>query len=188
MAGIILTESDIEKASTYVPIDAKDRIARIVAAFCVEPTEGADGIPIYRENRKLRQMFLMGILAEMYLHRDYHLQKVQLGDNGEEQDVRLLMLQAEYDEWAASHVINQLERLKKDKAKKVSNRVYDLLYDYKAFEGMIFGAVRDELEGRNDPLRRAATTLFEVAPGIIKTTIAELRDSAPNGGEANAEK
>lgn len=71
MAVITITEADLAKASTYIPIESKDRIARIVAAFCVEPADGENGAPVYRENRKLRQMFLMGILAEMYLHRDY---------------------------------------------------------------------------------------------------------------------
>lgn len=184
MAAITITESDIAKASTYVPIEAKNGIARIVATFCVEPTDGMGDAPVYRENRKIRQMFLMGILAELYLHRDYHVQKVKVGE-ADEQEVRLLMQISEYDEWAESHVINQLERLKKDKTKKVSNTVYDLLYDYKAFEGMIFGAIRDELEARNDPLRRAAEALCVITPEMIKTAVASIRDAAQGGGEAH---
>lgn len=185
MAVITITEADLAKASTYIPIESKDRIARIVAAFCVEPADAENGAPVYRENRKLRQMFLMGILAEMYLHRDYRIQRVKLGESGEEQDVRLLMQLSEYDDWAGSHVINQLERLKKDKTKKVSNTVYDLLYDYKAFEGMIFGAIRDELEARNDALHRAAAVLCEITPDMIKTAVGEIREAGKNGGEAH---
>lgn len=185
MAVITITEADLAKASTYIPIESKDRIARIVAAFCVEPADGENGAPVYRENRKLRQMFLMGILAEMYLHRDYRIQRVKLGESGEEQDVRLLMQLSEYDDWAGSHVVNQLERLKKDKTKKVSNTVYDLLYDYKAFEGMIFGAIRDELEARNDALHRAAAALCEITPDLIRTAVGEIREAAKNGGDAH---
>ena len=183
--AVTITESDISKASTYVPIEAKKGVARIIALFCVEPAADMGGAPVYRENRKFRQMFLMGILAEMYLHRDYHLQRVKLGEDGEEQDVRLLMQESEYDEWAASHVVNQLERLKKDKTKKVSNTVYDLLYDYKAFENMIFGAIRDELEARNDPLRRAAAVLCEITPDMIKTALAGVRETQQNDGDAH---
>lgn len=185
MAVITITESDLAKASTYVPIEAKNGIARIVATFCVEPVDGTGAVPVYRENRKLRQMFLMGILAELYLHRDYHIQKVTVDETGEEQDVRLLMQLSDYDEWAESHVINQLERLKKDKTKKVSNTVYDLLYDYKLFESMIFGAIRDELEARNDPLRRAAAVLCEITPDMIKATVETIRETAQNGGDSH---
>ena len=92
---------------------------------------------------------------------------------------------SEYDDWAGSHVINQLERLKKDKTKKVSNTVYDLLYDYKAFEGMIFGAIRDELEARNDALHRAAAVLCEITPDMIKNAVGEIREAAKNGGDAH---
>lgn len=183
--AVTITESDIAKASTYVPIEAKKGIARIIAMFCVEPAADMGGAPMYRENRKFRQMFLMGILAELYLQREYHLQRVQLGESGEEQDVRLLMQESEYDEWAGSHVMNQLERLKKDKTKKVSNTVYDLLYDYKAFESMIFGAIRDELEARNDPLRRAAALLCEITPDMIKATVETIRETAQNGGDSH---
>lgn len=45
MAVITITEADLAKASTYIPIESKDRIARIVAAFCVEPADGENVRP-----------------------------------------------------------------------------------------------------------------------------------------------
>lgn len=185
MAVITITEADLAKASTYIPIESKDRIARIVAAFCVEPADGENGAPVYRENRKLRRCSSWAFWRKCICTEITGIQRVKLGESGEEQDVRLLMQLSEYDDWAGSHVINQLERLKKDKTKKVSNTVYDLLYDYKAFEGMIFGAIRDELEARNDALHRAAAVLCEITPDMIKTAVGEIREAAKNGGDAH---
>jgi hypothetical protein len=179
MADVItITEEDIAKVTTYVPLETKISIANIIAAFCVEKadnSENSDGL--YRENRKLRQMFLMGILAEMYLHKDYKLQTVKLSEDGEAQEVRLLMDLDEYDRWASSHVMNQLERLKKDKTKKASNLMYDLLFDYKAFEGIVFGAIRDTLEAKNDILRRATAALSEAwTPETAKTAARAIKE------------
>lgn len=177
-AVITITEEDIAKVTTYVPLETKVSIANIIAAFCVEKAdngENSDGL--YRENRKLRQMFLMGILAEMYLHKDYKLQTVKLSEDGEAQEVRLLMDLDEYDRWASSHVMNQLERLKKDKTKKASNLMYDLLFDYKAFEGIVFGAIRDTLEAKNDILRRTTAALSEAwTPETAKTAARAIKE------------
>lgn len=159
MAAITITEEEVANASTYVSLESKAEISKIIAIFCVEPVKSEDGLVVYRENRKLRQMFMMGILAEMYLHREYKMQTVKLEGDEEAKEVRLLMDLDDYDVWASSHVMNQLERLKKDKTKKVSNYVYDLLYDYKAFENFVYGAIRDEIEKQNDPMRRAMALL-----------------------------
>ena len=51
--------------------------------------------------------------------------------------------------------MNQLERLKKAADKTALNTIFDLLYDYKAIEMMLTGAIRDELEAHNDPFNRA---------------------------------
>lgn len=175
MAAITITEEEVANAATYVALESKVEIAKIIAIFCSEPTTDEDGFVMYRENRKLRQMFLMGILAEMYLHREYKKQAVKTSDSEEPKEVRLLMDLDDYDAWASSHVMNQLERLKKDKTKKVSNYVYDLLYDYKAFENIIYGAIRDELERQNDPLRRA---MISLKAAITPENVKALKETA----------
>lgn len=158
---ITITEEDILGAQTYTPLSAKELLTRAIAALCVEPVEiKADENeslpPMFRENRKLRHQFQMGILATM-LHREYPLQKVAYrhSSDGEEHELTWCMDEDEYDIWAMSHVMNQLERLKKTKNAAVVNRLFDLLYDYKAIELMLTGAIRDELEAHNDLFNRA---------------------------------
>ena len=98
----------------------------------------------------------MGILATM-LNRAFALQAVTVrGDeSGEERHLAWCMDEDVYTEWASSHVMNQLERMKKSKDTELVNRVFDFLYDYKAIEMMLSGAIRDELEINNDVFNRA---------------------------------
>lgn len=158
---IEITAEDIKNAATYTPIQLKEVIARNIAALCIEPVEvdAGDGqmLPtMFRENRKLRQQYQMGILASL-LGREFAVQKATIRtDNGkEERDLAWCMDEDDFNKWAGSHVMNQLERLKKGKDSVVVNKVFDLLYDYKAIEMMLGGAIRDELEVHNDIFNRA---------------------------------
>ncbi len=166
---IVITAEDIANAMTFMPLASKEVLTRSMALFCVEPVEvsGADGEPLptmFRENRKLRHQIQMGILATM-LNRNYELQSVKYrGDDGvREERLSWCMDADEYEKWASSHVMNQLERLKKCKNTETVNKVFDLLYDYKAIEMMLSGAIRDELEARNDVLNRAMQYLSNAA-------------------------
>ena len=158
MAEIIITEEDVINANTYIPGADKEEFSRNIAVLCAEPVEVRVGdaelaLPNRaRENRRLRQQFQMGILAT-YLRKDFHYQMVKF-NGGEEAPLAMCMEAGECDEWASSHVFNQLERIKKGKNHEAANKVFDLLYDYKALESMISVAIRDELDAINDPLAR----------------------------------
>lgn len=158
---IKITAEDIKNATTYTELGIKEVLARNIASLLMEPVEiNVDGNsalpPMYRENRKLRQQYQMGILATM-LHREYTLEKVKIktDDGTEERQLAWCMSADDYNVWASSHVMNQLERLKKGKDGVDVNKIFDLLYDYKALEMMLSGAIRDELEERNDLFNRA---------------------------------
>ena len=162
MADIVITAEDIAKAMTYIPLTAKEGIARNIAPICLEPVEINVGInqsfPLpnrVRENRKLVQQYKMGFLA-YYLRRKFTPQKAKIAD-GDTIELSMCMDEDEYNEWASSHVFNQLERLKKSKdSAETANRVFDLLYYYKMMENMLNLAIRDEVEARNDVFNRAA--------------------------------
>lgn len=189
-----ITAEDIQNATTFTSLSIKEVVARAIARLCIEPVEiiSDDGEPLptmFRENRKLRQQFQMGILANL-LGREITLQKLKIrtDDGVEEKALAWCMDEDEYNEWAGSHVINQLERLKKGADKELANRVFDFLYDYKAIEMMISGAIRDELEAHNDLFNRAmqyfSVTATNAAMGeLMKKTL----DSADfkKEGEAN---
>ena len=158
---INITAEDIKNASAYTTLPAKEVLTRSVAQFCIEPVEVSvdDETPLppmFRENRKLRSQFMMGILASL-LGKEYTLQTVKIrGDeSAEEHQLAWCMDEDDYQLWASSHVMNQLERLKKSRDTETVNKVFDFLYDYKAIEMMLLGAIRDELDVANDPFNRA---------------------------------
>lgn len=158
MAEIKITEDEILDANDYVNICTKEAITRLFAQLCAERVDNPNSTrlqplpPLYRENRRLRQQMSMGVFAKLYLKKDIKLQTVSIESNGkvEKNAVDCCMETAQFDEWSASHVFNQMERLKASKKEGVRNKVFDILYDFKCFENMLFGAIRDELEMRND--------------------------------------
>jgi len=189
---ITITEEDILNAQTYTPITAKELLARAVASLCIEPVEvksnETDALPpMFRENRKLRHQFQMGILATL-LHREYALQKIRYSgeDADSEHELTWCMDEDEYDLWAMSHVMNQLERMKKSANKVVVNRLFDFLYDYKAIELMLTGAIRDELEAHNDIFNRAMQFFSVSATQAAMNSLVEgeLRNLLSKEGEA----
>lgn len=155
--AISITEQDILNAADYINIGLKEEFTRAVAFVCLEPVEvknDGDALPLmFRENKKIKAQYLMGTLAVM-LNRKFTPQDLKSGEILEG-----CMSEADYNMWASSHVMNQLERLKKCGKPAVVNKLFDLLYDYKALELMLTGAIKDELEVRNDPLNRAMQLL-----------------------------
>lgn len=188
MADIEITEDEVLSANTYIDICSKEAVTRLFAQLCAERVENPNSTklqplpPLYRENRRLRQQMSMGVLAKLYLGRDIQLQTVTIEADGERTEKRIdcCMDTDEFDIWAASHVINQLERLKASKKPGVRNKVFDLLYDFKCFENMLFGAIRDELEVRNDFADRF-TKLMDLQTGPESLAEAEKLLNALKG-------
>ena len=183
--SVNITAEMAEKANSYVPVSEKQMVSRAVAFFCCEavqpdtPTSMKE-LPkltmMVQENRKLRQQFQMGLLAD-YLGCKYPVEAAVIpGENGEsvEQPLPHCMAEEEYDRWASSHVMNQMERLKKSKESGVADKVFDILYDYKNYENMISAAIRDYMEQMNDSFNRVAEyiSLFateEVSQAVMKS-------------------
>lgn len=166
MAKITITAEDIRNAADYVSIEQKQSATQWMTTFCVEqfrsPNDGKPLAlpPVYKENRMTRQMFLMGVLAHLYLKKPCRWQKVRFeaNDGSVEKPVSLMMDADDYNDWAESHVLNQLERLKKQKG-ETADKVFDLLEDYKLFEHMLLGAIRDEVSVRNSDADRLAMVM-----------------------------
>lgn len=174
---ITITEEDILNSATYVNIALKEQFTRAVAYLCLEPVtvqidEGETLPTMFRENKKIKSQYLMGTLASM-LQKSYESEHLSTGE-----EMTGCMVEAEYDDWASSHVMNQLERLKKTKDSEMVNKLFDLLYEYKSIEIMLNGAIKDELEARNDPLNRAMQWFtLSAADAAVKEAIGgELRD------------
>ena len=175
---ITITEKDILDASSYIGISTKEAFTRAIAFVCLEPVQvevDDDGnvLPtMFRENKKIKAQYMMGTLANL-LGKRFESEKLQSGE-----ELTGCMAETEYDLWAQSHVMNQLERLKKVKNTEVVNKLFDVLYEYKATEFMLTGAIKDELEIRNDPFNRAMQwfTLSAADAGvkeIVKMAVSE---------------
>ena len=128
-----ITAEMIENAETYIPLLEKAKLAEDIAHKCVKavafsytPANGGAEVPMppgAQEVPFLTSLCLMGTLVSRYLKQ------------GKDWDNDVQMPLNVYDEWASSHVMNQLERLKVNK--KIANRVYDMLYDYKDLRWMV---------------------------------------------------
>lgn len=181
---VTIKESHIQNASTYLPLAVKEAMTRLMAQLCVEKLEAAspDGLmplpPIFRENRMKRQQFLMGVLAGCYLKQGYALETMKvMGKDGSatEEKINYMMAVGDCDEWGESHIINQLERLKKSKTKGIADGVFDILQDYRMFENMLLGAIRDELERRNDITGRLTRMIqMQSSPELLAALQGEL--------------
>lgn len=151
--AINITEKDILDADTYINLEIKEKFVRAIAFICTEPVEiqnDSETLPMmFRENKKIKAQYLMGVVANL-LKKPFESVTLPTGE-----ELVGCMCDMDYDKWAESHVMNQLERLKKTKDKAVADKLFDLLYEYKAVESMLTGAIRDEMEIRNDPFNRA---------------------------------
>ena len=180
--AIILHLEDIKKAKTYLPLRHKAALANLMAPLCIlteqnSASTAANPLPDRCvENRMMRLQCLYGVLAGYYLGMDYQMEKLILNDeHGKriEREINYCMSADGVDEWAASHVMNQFDRLKREKT--AANTVYDLLYDFKGFEALLNGAIRDELEMRNDPaLRMAQLLAMQATPEAVQDTLHTL--------------
>ena len=179
--AIEISVEDIIKAKAYMPISIKEARARVLAMMCVERVDiPNDGIlpmpPMWQENRMLRHQFLMGTLVSFYLGRELQKQKVVFNtEHGKSKEVELdyLMDTDQYNEYAESHIMNQLERLKKNK--EVGNKVYDICYDFKMFENMLLGAIKDKVEQLNEPCGRLMQMIqMQTTPETVENALNEL--------------
>ena len=143
---ITLTKTDIiEKAKTYIPLERKHIWARNVAAACtrnVVVTGNDNGSVIAvpdrcEENSMARTMALASALAQNYLGI---------------WDEEYVMQAADYDEVLSSHLIGQLERMKRDA--EIKDKVFDLLEDYTELKKMLNTEIYTRLGHLNDPISR----------------------------------
>lgn len=183
---IVITSDIIKKASTYIPIMEKQRMVEAIAPLCVAkvklsyiPTGAADNETQsapdrHQEVKCLTNLFLMGILAHEYLRMPYD------GDEARDGYRHLQMPANVYDKWAGSHVMNQLERLKKDK--DLTETIFDLMYDYKEMRWLLANEIETILGHNNDPVWRLMDAFNHAVTaevnGAIEPMIAQARERA----------
>lgn len=182
--AVTITQEDVKKARSYMPLAVKDAVSRLMANLCVREVKNEASTKDFPlpdfciEDRQMRQQCLYGVLAGWYLQKDFEhvLLAVETEDGTtEEKPINFCMTPQAVDEWAGSHVDNQIERLKRDK--QIANKVYDLMYDYKGFESMLLGAIRERIAMTNDPALRLAQMLsVQTTPESVRELMKTMDD------------
>ena len=179
-----ITIEDVRKARSYIPTATKEYMARLMAKLIVRQREN-DAVtsdiplpPVLVEDRMRRLQCLHGALCGWYFGGEYEKEKIvsqNAAGEKKSEDLNFVMSLDALDKWLEGHPMNQLERLKKEK--QVANKVYDILYDFKAFELMLNGAIREEMEMGNDPaLRMAQVLAMQTTPEALQEVIKMAED------------
>ena len=180
---IVITPEIVKSATDYIPLMKKQEMAETIAQKCIvkvlmkytEKGDGTDSVPMpdrYQEYHMYTNLYLMGVLAHEYLHIPYEGD----GTGKEIIDYENLKMPANvYDQWGASHVLNQLEQMKTDR--ELREKVFDLLNDYKDFRWMLAHEI-DILLGHNNDV---VTRMMQALGASIKEMAA---DSMQELGEA----
>lgn len=182
MESIVITKEIIERASDYIPLLQKTEMAESIAQDCiarvkmsrVDSSGNRQPLPDrYQERQLLTNLYLMGILAHEYLHIPYE------GNDTIKEGTpyyHLMMPLATYDIFASSHVINQLEKLKADKDCK--DKVFNILYDYRKLQRMVYDEIAFATDHQNDLVWRFLEVFEEGAKQAAYDTVNSVSDAS----------
>lgn len=155
---IVLTEEMILEANDYLPLGQKYEMAQAIAQDCVAKAkmqmQREDGtvkaLPDRVQEMQLKtNLYMMGVLAKHYLKIAYEGMDDMMGDN---RFFGLQMPMNLYDQFAQSHVMNQLEQMKT--SRNVKDKVYNILYDYRKFQRMVNAEIEIVVGHQNDVVWR----------------------------------
>ena len=175
MTDKTITEDIILNATLYVPIAKKSALARAFAEDCISKVEiklnGDDASsilpPRYQENPMMKSLYGMMTLLSEYLHM------MPTDDEG-----NVSMDADTFDEWGASSIMNQLDRMKSSKNQEIRNRVYDILDDYREFYRMLGVEISSILANKNDMLSRFMQYFqSEITADIVKGALGGLQSA-----------
>lgn len=177
--AVIITEEMIQNADDYLSLAQKEGMAKYFAIACVEEMEsqGKGSLPpLLRERFGLKQQYLMGVLAQLYLHQDFDKQKVSyIGDKKTDGVLDACMSEESYDEWAQSHVFSQINRIIRRKDSEVADKAYELMNDFKTFSMMLNDSIQALIKQQNDPVNRMVKALtMSITPENTKALLAQL--------------
>ena len=176
-----ITKGMILEAHDYVTNAAKDSWVDRVAPNCfnrLSISADDEQLPaMYMVNASLKSRYLMSALVSLYLGVTYDA----------EDDDPLLMTEAEYDKWACSHAICQIDRWKRDA--DVRDKCFDLLYDYHELEKRLSSQITGLLTVQNDPVVRQSqqtSDMIKKFPEMLNE-LKELADKHQGDGKGDGD-
>lgn len=190
---IVITPEIVKNATDYIPLMKKQEMAETIAQKCIvkvlmkytEKGDGTDSVPMpdrYQEYHMYTNLYLMGVLAREYLHIPYE------GDGSGKEHTgydNLKMPVNVYDQWGASHVLNQLEQMKTDR--EMREKVFDLLNDYKDFRWMLAHEIDILLGHDNDVVTRVMQAIGASIKEMAADSMQELGEALQNEQPQEAE-
>lgn len=170
---LTLTEDGLrDLAKSYASLEVKKRFLADCAMRCFDKmeigTESGEPLPpFYKENGVSKARYMMSALVTIYLGE--RAVNVAADDPWELTD-------EEYDEYAASFPISQLERIKKTtQDKDLRDKIYDLLSDYRLLEKLLNAECYGLLPAMNDTLSRFQTMMTaQTTPEAAEATLKSL--------------
>lgn len=185
MEKIELTEEIMLGCNSYLKIMEKTAMAEYIAEHSIDKVSistNESGYPMpdmYKENAQRKSRYLMGALAQFYLGLPFE------PIEGE----KFMMDAVDYDKFAGSHILNQIERMKRSQTKEVREMAFDLLYDYREFEKRVNREISAMLTIMNDPTSRLLLAQqTDNTPEAFQAAQAELRKLADALEEYRTEK
>lgn len=169
MSAFELTPEMMKNAQTYMPVESKMELSKLLAESCVvDLPDTEENLPageilnlphLKGEDMQIKQINLMTTLVSYYLQLDYDKE----------------MPKAEvYDYFASAHLLNQIERYKSDKDLK--DIAFDLLADYKEFKKFVDTEIYNLKQTANDPFTRFLSTMAIVnAPESLRKLVEEYQ-------------
>ena len=121
---------------------------------------------MYIEDTFAKSRYLMAALCVLYLGIPSDKLDKESGDDW-------LMTDAEYDHYAMSHIVNQIERMKSNA--ELRDKAFDLLRDYRDLEKRLNTAIYNTMAVMNDPINRLFQKLaFDMSPEALEAQKKEL--------------
>jgi len=182
-----ITEEIMRNAESYLGLNEKEAIVRTVLPGCVkriydydyekgEYLTAADDLPttmpMYGEDTAFKSRVVMGTVLHFYLGLD-------IGED-------LSISPALYDQYAGSHVLNQIERFKANPEFK--SKAFDLLADIRDFEKRLNCAVYSLLQMKNDVGGRVLNALGVMMSQEALENVIRATNEAQQGMQAEQQK
>lgn len=158
----------------YVPLREKMQFVKEAADLCFDRIEikidgGLESMPmppLYKENTAIKSRVLMAAYAKLYLSEPYEFEKNQW-----------LMTEQEYDRFASSHIMNQLERLKRCDG-EVRDKAFDVISDMRDLEKRLNTEIYGLTQVMNEPVTRIIMALQQqTTPEAVSGALNELKDA-----------
>lgn len=174
MEKIQITKEKLMQIRDYVPMREKMQFVKEAADLCFDRVElkidkGLDSVPMppmYKENTAIKSRVLMSAYAKLYLNEPYETEKNQW-----------LMTEQEYDRFAASHIMNQLERMKRYDG-EVRDKAFDVIADMRDLEKRLNTEVYGLTQVMNEPVTRIIMALQQqTTPEAVSGALNELKDA-----------